>query len=61
MEALPAMLESMPSSLVVITALVALGFFVTTLMLHLQGRMLRDVSKQVADSKAARARARRKA
>ena len=52
MEALPAVLESMLSSLVVITALVAFGFFVTALMLHLQSRVLRDVSKQVADSKA---------
>jgi len=50
MEVLPAILESMRVSLIATTALVAFGFFVTTLMLYRQSRMLRDVSKQVADS-----------
>jgi hypothetical protein len=42
MEALPAILESMQLSLVAITALVAFGFFTTTLMLFRQSKVLRD-------------------
>ena len=52
MEPLPAILESMRLSLLATTALVAFGFFVTTLMLFRQSKILRDVSKQVADSAA---------
>jgi hypothetical protein len=52
MEALPAILESMRLSLIAITALVAFGFLGTTLMLYRQSRMVRDVSKQVAESEA---------
>lgn len=47
MEALPAILESMRLSLVAITALVAFGFAVTTLMLYRQSQILRDISSQV--------------
>jgi len=52
MEFLPAILESMRLSLLATTALVAFGFLVTTLMLFRQSKILRDVSKQVADSEA---------
>jgi cell division protein FtsB len=52
MEQLPAILESMRLSLIATTALVAFGFVVTTLMLYRQSQILRDVSKQVADSEA---------
>ncbi len=48
MEALPAILESMRLSLIAITALVAFGFFVTTLMLYRQSKILGDVSRDVA-------------
>ena len=50
MDALPAILESMRLSLVVITALVAFGFFSTTLMLFRQTRALSDISKQLSAS-----------
>ncbi len=52
MEALPAILESMRLSLVAVTALVAFGFFVTTLMLYRQSKILADTAKQIADSDA---------
>ncbi len=57
MEALPAILESMRLSLVAITALVAFGFAVTTLMLYRQSRILRDISNQVSDTHALTAKA----
>ena len=42
METLPGILESMRLSLLVIAALVAFGFFTTTLMLFRQSKLLRD-------------------
>lgn len=57
MEALPAILESMRLSLVAITALVAFGFAVTTLMLYRQSQILRDISSQVSDTHALTAKA----
>jgi hypothetical protein len=52
METLPAILQSMQITLVANTALVAVGFFTTTLMLFRQSKVLKDISKQVADSEA---------
>ncbi len=57
MEALPAILESMRLSLVAITALVAFGFAVTTLMLYRQSRILHDISNQLSDTHALTAKA----
>ncbi len=51
-DALPAILESMRLSLIATTALVAFGFFATTLMLYRQSKIRRDVSKQISDSEA---------
>jgi hypothetical protein len=42
MEALPRILQSMQLSLIAIAALVAFGFFTTTLMLFRQSKVLRD-------------------
>lgn len=42
MEALASILESMRLSLIAITALVAFGFFTTTLMLFRQSKVLKD-------------------
>ena len=42
MDALPAILESMRLSLIAIAALVAFGFFITTLMLFRQSKLLRE-------------------
>ncbi len=59
METLPAILESMRLSLIAIAALVGFSLVVSTLMLYRQSgmlrdhsRMLREISKQVADSEA---------
>ncbi len=59
METLPAILEFMRLSLIAIAALVGFSLVVSTLMLYRQSgmlrdhsRMLREISKQVADSEA---------
>ncbi len=44
-------------SLVAITALVAFGFAVTTLMLYRQSRILHDISNQLSDTHALTAKA----
>ena len=57
MDALPAILESMRLSLIVIAALVAFSFATTSLMLYRQSKILRDSEALLRDTHALTAKA----